>query len=120
MTCQTEDLACFESYYLPGKKGHSSELLENDWRARKLFKLITRINDFLVAGGGGDGDGGGSCDIPTLNSQECRVGTGEGPDHKWILNLGKSSTLKLFISRAKWGLATAEACLRLELELEVF
>ena len=49
MTCETEDLACFESYYLPEKKGHSSELLENDWRARKLFKLITRINDFLVA-----------------------------------------------------------------------
>ena len=70
MTCETEDLACFESYYLREKKGHSSELLENDWRARKLFKLITRINDFLVAGG---------CDIPTLNSQECRTGTGEGP-----------------------------------------
>ena len=81
MTCETEDLACFESYYLPEKKGHSSELLENDWRARKLFKLITRINDFLVAAG---------CDIPTLNSQECRTGAGEGPDHKWILNLGKS------------------------------
>ena len=72
MTCETEDLACFESYYLPGKKGHSSELLENDCRARKLFKLITRINDFLVAGGGG----GGGCDIPTRNSQECWTANG--------------------------------------------
>ena len=69
MTCETEDLACFESYYLPEKKGHSSELLENDWRARKLFKLITGINDFLVAGG---------CDIPTVSSQECWTGTGHG------------------------------------------
>ena len=79
MTCETEDLACFESCYLREKKGHSSELLENDWRARKLFKLITGINDFLVAGG---------CDIPTVSSQECWSGTGRG--HKWILNLGKS------------------------------
>ena len=76
---------------------------------------MSRINDFLVAGG--DGGGGGGCDIPTLSSQECRIGTGEGPDHKWILNLGKSSTLKFFISRTKWGLATAEAWLRLELDI---
>ena len=74
MTCETEDLACFESCYLREKKGHSSELLENDWRARKLFKLITRINDFLVAGGGGGG--GGGCDIPTRNSQECWTANG--------------------------------------------
>ena len=111
MTCETEDLACFQSYYLREKKGHSSELLENDWRARKLFKLITRINDFLVAGGGG-----GGCDIPTLNSQECRTGTGEGPDHKWILNLGKSFDLKAFY-QVKRCFATAEAWLRLELEV---
>ena len=64
MTSQTEDLACFKSYYLREKKGHSSELLENDWRARKLFKLITGINDFLVAG---------CYDILTQNIQECWI-----------------------------------------------